>query len=148
MQQVDTLGSRTATFHLQEGCLSTVEEIKPFCSYFNQPSRRTRQCPQPTIRHCTQHRTGRAFAWRPQVNPSGHFLEETETGATEGQMTSLDISRAHSSLCAYNSVECLPIMTDKPPCWSVISCEGHFSFCPHLGARENLPSQQPHLCFP
>lgn len=80
MQQIDTLGSRAATFHLQEGCLSTVKEINPFCSYFSQPSRRIRQRPPPRVRHFIQQKTGRASAWRTQVGPPGHFLEETETG--------------------------------------------------------------------
>lgn len=56
-------------------------------------------------------------------------------------------SCACSSLCAHSSVVCLSMLINKPLQWPTFLCQGHLSFRPHLGARQNLPSlSNPSLC--
>lgn len=53
------------------------------------------------------------------------------------------------SLCAHSSVVYLSMLINKPLHWAMLLRQGHLSFRPHLGARQNLPSpQQPISMFP
>lgn len=46
------------------------------------------------------------------------------------------------SLCAHSSVVYLSMLINKPLHWATLLRQGHLSFRPHLGARQNLPSPQ------